>query len=267
MPSSREAVVYKCNLHRGGIHLLETIRLLKAFAVHGDFKRLSEEALKENLLGKTSTHTIKAMLQAFRRRFLNPHPSLPPAALVAQAVKAALPEVAKTQILFPYYLLSDALVADIYRELVLPQVSRGNGVLTRDAVLGFLEEKGRTHPELKKWAAYTKVRWARGMLAFLRDFGLLERAPGTKLRPFILRREAFAFYWLWLKSQGLAFGEAKAHELWPLLQVSGPRFAELVFAGQKEQWWRYEEAGGLVEFHTPFATVEEWLRSAVGFED
>ena len=125
MLSSREAIVYKCNLHRAGVFLLENIRLLKAFAVYGDFKRLSEEALKENLLGKTSAHTIKAILQAFRRRFLNPHPSLLPAALVAQAVKAALPEVAKTQILFPYYLLSDAPVADVYRGLVLPQVSRG----------------------------------------------------------------------------------------------------------------------------------------------
>lgn len=267
MPSSRDTGVYKCDLQRAGVFLMETFRLLETFAVHGDFKRLREEALKENLLGKTSAHTIKGMLQAFRRRFLNPHPLLPPAALVAQAVKAALPEVAKTQILFPYYLLSDALVADIYRELVLPQVSRGNGVLTRDAVLGFLEEKSSTHPELKKWASYTKVRWAWGMLAFLRDFGLLERAPGTKLRPLILQREAFAFYWLWLREQGLSFREARAHELWPLLQVSEPRFAELVFAGQKERWWRYEEAGGLVEFHTPFATVEEWLRSVVDLED
>lgn len=267
MPMSRDATIYKCDLHRGGVSLLETIRLLKAFTVRGDFKHLSEEAFQNNLLGKTSIHTIKAILQAFRRRFLNPHPLLPPAVLVAQAVKTALPDVAKTQILFPYYLLGDALVADIYREIVLPRLSRENSVLARDAVLEFLEEKSVTHPELKDWADYTKVRWAQGMLAFLRDFGLLERAPGTTLGPLILRREAFAFYWLWLREQGFSFRGAKACELWPLLQVSEQRFAELLFEGQKEKWWCYEEAGGLVEFHARFATVEEWLTSAVGFED
>jgi hypothetical protein len=112
--------------------------LLESFAVHGSMEELKRQALEENLLGKTSSYTVKGMLRAFEQRFLVPHPPLPPAEQVALATCSSIPNVAKLHILFPYYLAADDLVRDVYLGLVLPsyhgqgQVSRGNN----PAILG-----------------------------------------------------------------------------------------------------------------------------------
>ncbi|MEW6275256.1 MAG: BrxA family protein [Bacillota bacterium] len=260
----QDTTVYKCDLHRTGVFLFETRRLFEAFAIHGDFARLQQEALNKNLLGKTSTNTVKGMLGAFRRRFLQAHPPLPPAALVARAIISRLPELAKTQILFPYYIFSDALVNDVYRDLVLARLAGENGTLTREDLLAYLEESSKNHPELQKWAESTKIRWVRGMLSMLRAFGLLGHAPGATLYPFYLRPETFAFFWLWLRQQGFSFHEARSLELWVVLQVSDEgHFNDLFLAGQQQGWWQLMRSGEMVEFSTSFHSVEEWLGHAV----
>lgn len=255
-------MVYKCNLQRTGVFISETQQALRAFGEHGSFSRLREEVFRENLLRKTSSHTLAGLIRAFYQRFVVPHPPLPPGVLVGKAMRSGLPEAVKKQILFPYYIVSDALVHDIYLYLVLPRL-RGQATLTREEVIAYLEAQVASHPELGKWAPYTRLRWARGMLALLRAFNLLERAPGIKLLPLYLHRETFAFFWLWLRQEGFAVQEATALELWDLLQAK-ERLDDLLGQGQRQGWWYYQRSADFVEFTPRFATVEEWLEDAVG---
>lgn len=258
---ARENVRYRLDLPRSGVFLVEAERLLRCLAENGDFGQVRYLAEQQNLLGKASRETIKAVLKAFRRIFLNAPPELPSAVVVGKALRAPIPQVAKRQILFPYHLLGDLLVLDAYRALVLP--AAGNGSLTPSEVLAYLDAQTGDHPELAGWSAYSKLRWARGFLALLRAFELLERAPGTKLLPLDLRLEAFALFWLHLREKGLSFHQATEANLWPLLGLGKAKLDSLLAAGEARAWWQYRRAGAMVEFFTPFSSTEEWLEVGI----
>jgi len=249
---------FQANLQREGVALEEMTRMLEAFAKHGDIERLAYQVLEENLLGKTSGHTVKGLLAAFKQRFLQPH-DLPSALLVAQAVQSEIPETAKQHILFPYYLSGDPLIEQCYKDLVLPRLE-GNGYLSRDEVIQYLAALGGDHPELNKWSDYLRLRWSRGFLSFLRHFGLMERTPSTRLRPLWLTPEAFAFFWLWMWRKENSFWEVAKQPFWKLLQVNERYQNKLLVEGQVRGWWTYQRSGSIASFNPHSNTLEEWLQ-------
>lgn len=249
---------FKAQLQRGGTGLVEMRRLLRAFADHGDLERLKEQARQENLLGKTSDHLIKDLLAAFRRRFIE-QTDLPPVKLVSLAERSSLAEASKIQILFPYFVKTDVLVETCYRELVLPRINSHSAILARDEVVNYLKMLSNSHPELKKWSDYLTLRWARGFLALLRHFSLMERHPSTNLQRLWLLLEPFAFFWMWYWERGGSFWEAEASDLWALVQVNEDSRHEFLEEGQLRGWWIYQRLGKIVEFQPRFKTTEEWL--------
>lgn len=257
-----EAASYRPHLQRGGTGPAEMRRLLEAFAEHGDYSRLRQQALRENLLGKTSEHMVNDALAAFRRRFLQAE-GLPPAPVVARAMRAPMPEASKIQILFPYFVCTDSLVEECYRALVLGRLKAPEAALTRDEVVEHLIDLGGRHPELLKWSAYLRLRWARGFLALLRQFGLMERHPRTTLRRLYLLPEAFAFFWLSFCQRHGSFWDAERDKIWPLLQVDGRQKEELLVQGQLRGWWHYQRAGDIVSFTPRYAGVEGWLENGL----
>lgn len=252
---------YQAHLQRGGTGLEEMRRLLLAWAEHGDWERLRQQALRENLLGKRSDDLIKDLLGAFRRRFLRPHPDLPPAPLVARMLGAPVPEAARTQVLFPYFLRADPLAERCYRDLVLPRLEEASPALTRAEVQAHLETLAGEHPELARWSPILRVRWARGFVALLRHFNLMERHPRTGLRHLYLLPETFAFFWLWAWEQNGSFWEADRLDLWTLLQADERVREELLAEGQLRGWWTYQRSGSIVSFHPRFPTLAAWLEA------
>lgn len=253
---------FQAHLQRGGIGLSDMRRLLEAFAAHGDLEKLEYQALKENLLAKTSDHAVKAMLSAFKRRFLQPV-GLPPARLVADAMLSPLPEGAKNQILFPYFVSSDPLVETCYRDLVLPRLNSLDSQLARREVQDYLIALSDGNPELKEWSDYMLLRWSRAFLTLLRRFGLVGHHPDTQLRRLWLLPESFAFFWLWFRKEGGSFWEAERGGPWALLQLDERSKEELLTEGQLRGWWAYQRLGDIVEFQPRFSNLEEWMDSGL----
>lgn len=257
--SSEQTKKYHAHLHRGGTGLLEMRRLLEAYAEHSDWEELKAQARTNNLLGKTSAHMVDALLAAFRRRFLLPL-GLPGALSVAMAMRSAMPEAAKTQVLLPYYLRSDGLVERCYRDLVLPKVALPGATLCLDEVQAHLQHIAAQHPEVGAWSDYLQLRLARGFLALLRHFGLLERHPGTALHRLWLLPEAFAFFWLGLWFASGSYWAAAEDDLWLLLQTDPERRGRLLDEGQVRGWWSYQQLASIVQFQPRYSSVEEWLQ-------
>jgi hypothetical protein len=253
---------FQANLHRGGMGLSETRRLLELFAEHEDFERLRQQALKENALGKTSDHHVRAMIYAFKRRFLQPF-DLPPAHLVGAAMHSRMVDAAKTQIILPYFLRSDALAEECYRKLVLTRLGSSQAHLRTTEVVAHLVVLSENHSELNEWSDYLSLRWSRGFLALLRHFGLMERHPRTGLRDLWLLPEAFAFFWLWFWQQDNSFRKAERSEIWELLQVDERRKNELLAEGELRHWWYHHRLGGIVQFQPRFTSVKEWLENGL----
>jgi hypothetical protein len=261
-----EAVKFQAHLQRGGIGLEEMKRLLLAYAECGDELEVKRRAFEDNLLGKTSKWVVKDMLYAFRRRLLS-NSGLPPAELVGTLLKFSIPEAAKNQTLFPYFIVTDPLAERCYRDLVLSQVNNSNPQLTRKEVRQHLEALSLNHPELAKWSEKLKERWSSGFLTMLRRFNLMERSPKKNLKRLWLLLKPFAFFWLWFWEQGGSFWSAVEHPLWELLQVDERRIEELLVEGQLRGWWSYQRSGSIVDFQPRFPTLKEWLVNALGGSD
>jgi hypothetical protein len=250
---------YRAHLHRGGIGIRETLRLLEAYARRGNWGTVRQEVLEGNLLGKTSGHQVRALLKAFRRRFLSGL-NLPPVDSVGQLVRSPLPEAAKIQVLLPYYVLTDPLVERCYRDLVLPRLLSPPAELTTAEVRRHLESLEGEHPELCRWSKAMRERWVRGFRTLLRQFRLMDRHPSSRLRRPMLLPEPFGFYWLWLWERSGSFREAEAANLWDLYLLDVDERERLLGEGQVRGWWIYQRLGLIVHFHPTYTDLKEWLR-------
>ena len=257
-----ERIEFRAHLQRGGIGLREMQRLLEAYAEHGDWGRVRELVRQENFLGKTSDYAISAVLKAFRRRFISDL-GLPPVDLVAQMMVSKISQLAKVQILLPYYLLSDPLIQHCYHELVLKRLNSERPTLTSAEVHEYLTVLGEKHGELARWSDYLRRRWARAFLTLLRHFGLMEPHPRTKLQKLWLLPEPFGFFYLWFWERNGSFWRVRQEELWVLLQLDEKRWEELLSEGQLRGWWVYQRSGDIVQFRPIYDHLEEWLRDGL----
>ncbi|MCL5265969.1 MAG: DUF1819 family protein [Chloroflexi bacterium] len=249
---------FRARLQRGGLGFHEMRRLLEAYAEHGSFDRLKQQVFKENLLGKTSDRILEAMLGAFKWRFLEPL-GLPPSGLIAGAMISRMSDAAKTQALFPYFVISDPLVEKCYRDLVLVALGSTDANITTKGIVEYLTKLSDSHPELGGWSESMRSRWAQGFTKLLRDFGLLERYPQTRLHQLWLLPEAFAFFWLWFFYQTGSYWETERQGLWELLQLEAGHRNELLAEGALHGWWHYQRLGEIVQFQPNFSSTEEWL--------
>lgn len=257
-----QSVKFQAHLQRGSIGLEEMKRLIVAYAKCGDFKEVKKLAIEENLLGKSSGRSIEDALYAFRRRFLSDS-GLPPAELVARILQAPIPDAAKIQTLFPYFVVTDPLIERCYRGLVLSRLNDYKPQLTSQEVKNYLIELSVDHPELAKWSEKLKDRWSIGFLTLMRRFGLMERHPKRDLRKMWLLPEPFAFFLLWFVEREGTFWSAINQPLWELLQLSDRRKEELLIEGQLRQWWEYRRSGSIVSFQPKFANLREWLEDGL----
>jgi len=255
-------IKFQAHLQRGGLGLEEMKRLLLVYAECSNEAEVQRKAFQENILGKTSKWMIKDMLYAFRRRFLS-NSGLPSAELVGKFLKLSIPEIAKNQVLFPYFVITDALVEKCYRDLVLSKLNNFDAKLTNREVREYLDVLGQNHPEIAKWTEKLKGRWTKGFLTLLRRFNLLEKHPKNNLKKMWLLPEAFAFFWLWFFEKGESFWSATNQPIWDILQVDEQKKEELLIEGQLKGWWFYQRSGSIVDFQPKILKLKDWLDNAL----
>jgi hypothetical protein len=243
----------------------ESIVLLSEYSRLGDWEEVSHMAFQRNLLRKRSSHTIQGIVRAARKRFLQDHGPLPSAELLSRMVSASVSERAKAQALFTYLCASDRLVEQAVQLLVRPRLEASSSChLTVADVVEFIDKERGSHPELGGWSEYLKRRWARGFLALLRDFDLMEPAPSKRLTTPLLRVEAFTFLLLGLLESGLPPAEALKHPTWNLFLLDEHERERLLAEAQARGWIYYSRAGEILELKPRYPSLEEWLCDGLG---
>lgn len=264
MPNSKafakyQNTVYKANLQRCGAIIAESLILLEEYNKNKDWNYVKEKAITQNILSKKSSITIDAILRGAKSRFYNVN-GLPKMDELSLFVSSKAPEKAKVQALFPYICITDTLVHEIMQRLVEPSLNSvaGESTLSKEKLLDFLVKESQTHPELNKWSDYLKKRWIRGLLSLLRDFDLMQSAPGFKLSKPALRIETFAFFCLWLLFSGKSGIEVMQNEIWSIFFLSAPEIEQLLESSQRRGWITYYRAGEIISIGTDYKSLEEW---------
>jgi len=209
----------------------------------------------ENLLGKrTRARAADTLRRAFLPRFVN---GRPPHAwkIVRELEDRNLP----VEVLRPVYywitarsehLLYDFLCTELFHH----SKSRTQSIVTED-VCGWISAQLTRCG--KHWSQTVTTRVARGVLATLRDFGILEGASKKRIAPVYLSVESFAYIAFALHQEGVSGPHLVEHRDWVLFLCSPPVVERMFLEADRNGLLRFHAAGKIVRIDFPATSFGE----------
>lgn len=248
-------MVYTTKILKAGALIPDTLELLadwdEQMSVQANLSRLRES----NLFNKSTRVRVKNILRIFRQRYLV-NDSL--SRSLAVLVKGNLPADTLKPILYFFAASADDLLRDTV--LIFLSSRRSSGWMHIR-----VEDLKR---ELRDWIAHGKIKddWtentltkvARGLMATLRDFGVLQGAANKSLAPVYLPVEAFAYIAFYMKSRNPSGESLVKNPLWGLYFLTSTEVERLLVQADQRQLLSYQAAGSVVRIDFPVTTIEAY---------
>lgn len=251
---SDNGTAYSSRLLKGGALLNDMRMLVRAWQdVDPDGQR--DGIVAGNLLGKgTRTRAGETYRRAFVPRFLAGNP--PNAWRIARELEDRdLP----VESLRPIYYWITARGERLLYDFVCDELTKRNRgadrvVRTTEVsawIAARLSECGR------EWAPTVTTKVAQGILASLRDFGILEGSAKKRLAPAYLPLEAFAYLAFTLHHEGPSGHGLLTHPDWALFLLSEPTVEQQFLEADRRGLLQFQAAGRIIRIDFPAQTFEE----------
>ena len=226
---------YNTRIQKGGA-LLDDMRMLVRSWEEGTAGTGTEV---RHLLGKkTLVRSRDTMVRAFTPRFLQGDP--PNAWKVVRLLedRDAAPEILRPV----YYWItarSDRLLYEFVTKELIYIVASGDGSVRIEETAGWISRQIKKTGQ--EWSPTVTLKVARGMLAALRDFGVLEGGSKKRVAPAHLPMEAFCYIAFWLGQLGHSGENLVGHADWGLFLFRHKNVERLMLEAHQQ---------GLVSFHS-----------------
>jgi hypothetical protein len=256
--SSRTLPPYSSKIIKAGALLPDT-RLLLA---HWDLTEgVSTNLLRfqqTNLLGKASRSRATDILAIFRQRYLADRQEL--AALVT-LVQADVSPAVLVPILYFLTLQADPLLRDVVEQVLTPMLGRGDTQVHTAEVVRWLGEQARAGRTQGAWSEPTQVRIAQGILATLRDFGVLHGKVNKRVATLYLPVPSFAFLAFLLNKKQRSGERLLHHPAWRVFFLAEPAVERLFLEAHQERLLEYHAAGRVIRIEFPAERLEEYAHA------
>jgi len=250
---NKEKCPYTSRLQKGGA-LLEDMRLLVRNwdGVSRDEQR--QLVIAENSLGKTTrARAVDTFIRAFAPRFLDGDP---PQAwrLVRLLEDLCLP----VETLKPvYYWITARSEPLLYRYVTDELFEQAKGIDPSVRV----EETARwirnkLYEYGQQWTETVTMKTARGLLAALRDFGILEGKARKRIAPMYLPVESFAYIAFALHELRFSGESLVKHRDWQLFLMGTTAVERMFLDAHQRHLLSYEAAGSIYRIDFPDHTIE-----------
>jgi len=246
---------YSSRIIKAGALLPDTKTLLS----HWDTAASVEDNLgrirRENVFGKASRSRVEDILAVFRQRYLADEAVLK--ALVV-LVRRRLPAAGLDRILYFHAAQADRLLHDAVTEWLVPLQGRGVADIDVDELRRLLSTwvaEGRT---TGPWSEETTRRVAQGLLATLRDFGVLQGAVRKRIAPAYVPVAAFAYVMFELKRHQPSGARLVEHPAWRLFFLPREAVERFLFEAHQRGLLEYHAAGSVTRLDFPATTPEEY---------
>lgn len=246
---------YTSKIIKAGALLADTKTLLSQWDVTISVQQNLERMRRENVFGKASRSRVEDVLAIFRQRYLTE--TSVTSALVA-LVQHRFPPAALDRILYFHTAKADRLLHDIVTELLLPLTARGITTIDVVEVEHTLATWVRAGKTTRPWGAQTIRRVAQGLLATLRDFGVLTGAVTKHIAPAYLPVEAFAYIMCYLKQHEPAGVTLMDLSAWKLFFLPPDGVERFLVEAHQQGLLEYHAAGSVIRLTFPVETVEEY---------
>lgn len=251
--SQSSAWVYTTRLQKGGA-LLDDMRQLVRVWSDAPTDALRDDTIRANILNKG---TRARLADVYRRTFL-PRFIEGPTPKMWKFVRPLEDSEAPAQIVRPlYYWISaraEPLLGDFCREFILPRQAIVRAGIGTEDVLNWLREKGCP------WSPTVAKKVARGLLAALRDFGILEGRAHKRLASVLLPVPSFAYLARCLRETGTMSRSLLVHQDWQFFLLTSSEVEHLFLLAHQERLLDYNAAGSTVSITFPTDSLEEYAR-------
>lgn len=244
---------YTSRLQKGGA-LLDSMRALTL--VWGE-KEAGADRLADNAIGLPSRRRVRDVIQrTFIPRLVESRP--PHLWRVAAVLEKAS---ADRSIIVPlhYYAtaVSEPLLWDFVLEELYPRAGTGREVSTDDA-LRFIDSRPDELFVGRHWTPTVATKVARGLLAALRDYGILTGASKKRLGSPYLPVESFALIGRIRYELGYRGEAAIRDDVWKLFFLERTGVERFLAEATAEHLVRYESAGPVVRIEFREMSLEEY---------
>jgi hypothetical protein len=245
-----------------------TSKILKATALLDDTKVLFscwddgisvkqnlQKAKEENIFGKTSRSRVKDILNIFRQRYLL---NSDLAEALSVLVKQGFLSESLNLIFYFYSARADSLIFDTVIEILLPMSQIGQNEIHTDEILERIRQWVREGKTETEWSEKTSLRAVQGLLATLRDFGILQGTMKKKISPVYLPVKTFAFiaFQLFIEKH---YGEKMlTHPVWRLFFLYRDAVERFFIEAHQEKLLYYYAAGSVIRIEFPVNTLKEY---------
>ena len=239
---------YNSRLQKGGA-LFEDMRLLVRNWQESSVNGQHDTVVAENLLGKhTRARAADTLRRAFLPRFVNGRP--PHAWKIVRALEDRnLP----VEVIRPLYYWITARTERLLYDFVCVELQHRGGSqvqrITIDDVCRWITSQLATYG--KAWSPTVTTKVARGVLATLRDFGLLEGATKKRIAPVYLPIESFAYIAFALHQEEISGPQLVQHPDWQLFLLSPPIVEQMFLEADRSGLLRFQAAGKIMRMDFP----------------
>jgi len=240
---------YTSHLQKGGASISDMRHLVRIWSDNISWGKQRELLIQENILGKKSrARSIDVYQELFVPRFLKGDP--PEAWKIMKPLEM---REAHLDILKPlYYWItarSESILYDFVTDEILGRSKSFDKFISVKETINWIEHK--VSKQGLSWSEAVTIRVAQGMLAALRDFGILEGKAKKKIAPIYIPIESFAYIAFALYSLGNTGEKLVVHPDWKLFLLQSPVVERLFLDAHQSKLLCYEAAGKIyrIEFY------------------
>jgi hypothetical protein len=158
-----------------------------------------------------------------------------------------------------YYVTADSerLLWDFVVEELFPLAGTGQQV-NADRVVRFIDERPEDRFSGRRWTPTVATKVARGVLAALRDYGVLVGANKKRLGSIHLPVGSFALLCRIRQERGYLGESSLIDNAWKLFFLGRPAVERLLAEAAAQHLLSYESAGPVVRIDFPDMSLEEY---------
>jgi hypothetical protein len=211
--------------------------------------------ISENILAKQSrARAADTFTRAFVPRFLRGNP--PNAWQIARVLED---HNFSEEVIRPiYYWITaraEPLLYDFATEDLFQRSQTSNRSVRIEETVAWINNRLARHRQA--WSTTVTLKVARGLLAALRDFGILTGATHKHMAPVYLPLESFAYMALQMTLEGVSGERLIHHNDWRLFLLSSEVVEQLFLRAHQNRFLSYEAAGKLIRVEFQARSLEE----------
>jgi hypothetical protein len=228
---------YTTNIQKGGALLDDARLMVEAWDPDSSMEEnLHAIAEGGGLVKTTRTRAADVVLRILKPRLVDPGP------FVIEALRKVRSEpTAFAEIVYFEAMRDDALLRDFATGPLYTLYSSGRSYVTIEDALGWMASL--SEPRVRAWSETVRVKVGRGLLAALRDFGVLEGAVKKRFGPPRMSNSGFAYVAWRLTGEAGADRVVFTTDLWRAWLLDARRIEELALELDRSGVWSYAAAG------------------------